>query len=291
MALSFVYYLHIFDPWNFPLCTCPKKYTVDPYTGCEHRCIYCYITSYIKDAWRVRPKKNFLRLFERDLKNAKWKLPISMSNSSDPYPKMEKELRITRGALNLMQRYDFPLLMLTKSDLGIRDIDIIENMRSVVAITITTLDENLAKRLEPMAPSPERRLRALEKLIGVGIKTIVRLDPIIPGINDDERNIRKMVREFADIGVRQIISSTYKAKPDNFRRVAGAFKNQAENLHSIYYENGEIVRGVRYAPRELRYKILKRVRDAAQKHGLDFSVCREGLPLNTAETCDGSHML
>ncbi len=283
--------MHIFDPWNFPLCTCPKKYTVDPYTGCEHRCIYCYITSYIRNPWKVRPKRDFLRLFERDLKNAKLKLPISMSNSSDPYPKVERELRITRGALNLMRRYDFSLLMLTKSDIVVRDIDVLENIRSVVAITITTLDENLANKLEPMAPSPERRLRALEKLSGAGIKTIVRLDPIIPGINDNEEEIREMVRVFADIGVRQIISSTYKAKPDNFRRVAGVFKDQAERLHRIYYENGEMVRGIRYAPRDLRLKILKRIRDASLKYGLDFSVCREGLPLNTASTCDGSHML
>ncbi len=283
--------MHIFDPWNFPLCTCPKKYTVDPYTGCEHRCIYCYITSYIRNPWKVRPKRDFLRLFERDLKNAKLKLPISMSNSSDPYPKVERELRITRGALNLMRRYDFSLLMLTKSDIVVRDIDVLENIRSVVAITITTLDENLANKLEPMAPSPERRLRALEKLSGTGIKTIVRLDPVIPGINDNEEEIRKMVRVFADMGVRQIISSTYKAKPDNFRRVAGVFKDQAERLHRIYYENGEMVRGIRYAPRDLRLKILKRIRDASLKYGLDFSVCREGLPLNTASTCDGSHML
>ncbi|AGB05247.1 DNA repair photolyase [Aciduliprofundum sp. MAR08-339] len=289
--MSFVYYMHIFDPWNFPLCTCPKKYTVDPYTGCEHRCIYCYITSYIRNPWKVRPKRDFLRLFERDLKNAKLKLPISMSNSSDPYPKVERELRITRGALNLTRRYDFSLLMLTKSDIVVRDIDVLENIRSVVAITITTLDENLANKLEPMAPSPERRLRALEKLRGAGIKTIVRLDPVIPGINDNEEEIREMVRVFADIGVRQIISSTYKVKPDNFRRVAGVFKDQAERLHRIYYENGEMVRGIRYAPRDLRLKILKRIRDASLKYGLDFSVCREGLPLNTASTCDGSHML
>ncbi len=283
--------MHIFDPWNFPLCTCPKKYTVDPYTGCEHRCIYCYITSYIRNPWRVRPKRDFLHLFERDLKNAKLKLAVSMSNSSDPYPKVERDLSITRGALNLMRRYDFSLLMLTKSDIVVRDIDVLENIRSVVAITITTLDENLANKLEPMAPSPERRLRALEKLSGAGIKTIVRLDPIIPGINDNEEEIREMVRVFADIGVRQIISSTYKAKPDNFRRVAGVFKDQAERLHRIYYENGEMVRGIRYAPRDLRFKILKRIRDASLKYGLDFSVCREGLPLNTAATCDGSHML
>ena len=285
-----VYYLHIFDPWNFPLCTCPKKYSVDPYTGCEHRCIYCYITSYIPEPWRTRPKKDFLKLFERDLKKAQ-KLPISMSNSSDPYPKMEKDRRITRDALELMKRYEFPALILTKSNLVERDADILSSMKSVVALTITTLDENLAKKLEPMAPSPGERLKALEKLISKGIHIIIRLDPIIPTINDDIQEIEDMIKEFANIGIEQIISSTYKAKSDNFSRVTGVFKDTSQKLREIYYQNGEIVRGIRYAPKELRFKILKNIRDVANKYNIPFSVCREGLPLNTAKTCDGSHLL
>ena len=285
-----VYYLHIFDPWNFPLCTCPEKYSVDPYTGCEHRCIYCYITSYIPDPWRVRPKRDFLRLFERDLKKAK-KLPISISNSSDPYPRMEREKRITRGALELMKKYDFPVLVLTKSNLVERDADILSSMSSVVAITITTLDDNLAKRLEPIDPSPEKRLKALVYLVSKSVHTIVRLDPIIPTINDNMREIEYLIKALANIGVEQIISSIYKAKPDNFSRITGVFKNSAYKLKEIYYQDGEIVRGIRYAPKELRFKILKNVRDSANKYGIPFSVCREGLPLNTANTCDGSHLL
>ncbi len=285
-----VYYLHIFDPWNFPLCTCPEKYSVDPYTGCEHRCIYCYITSYIPDPWRVRPKRDFLRLFERDLKKAK-KLPISISNSSDPYPRVEREKRITRGALELMKKYDFPVLVLTKSNLVERDADILSSMSSVVAITITTLDDNLAKRLEPIDPSPEKRLKALVYLVSKSVHTIVRLDPIIPTINDNMREIEYLIKALANIGVEQIISSIYKAKPDNFSRITGVFKNSAYKLKEIYYQDGEIVRGIRYAPKELRFKILKNVRDSANKYGIPFSVCREGLPLNTANTCDGSHLL
>lgn len=283
-------YLHIFDPWNFPLCTCPRKYSVDPYTGCEHRCIYCYITSYIKEPWHVRPKKDFLRYFERDLRNAKI-LPISMSNSSDPYPRIEKNLRITRGALFLMKRYGFPALILTKSDLVTRDTDILSSMPSVVSITITTINEDLAKKLEPMAPSPEKRLRAIEKLKSSEIRVAVRIDPIIPGINDNFKEIELLVKELADIGVDQIISSTYKAKPDNFKRVAGVFKDNAEYLRKIYYEENEMVRGIRYAPRELRYRILKNMRDLSTRYGIPFSVCREGLNLNTAKTCDASHLL
>ncbi len=285
-----MYYLHLFDPWNFPLCTCPTKYSVDPYTGCEHRCIYCYISSYIPEPWRVREKRDFLRKFERDLKKAK-RMPVSMSNSSDPYPKVEREKRITRGALELLRRYDFPVLILTKSDLVARDRDILSSMPSVVSITITTLDENLAKKLEPFAPPPDRRLKAIESLKEKGVKVAVRIDPLIPGINDSPSDLRDLVKELSSLEVNQIISSTYKAKGDNFKRVAGVFKDKAEYLREIYYEKNELVRGIRYAPRELRFKMLKSLRDIADEFSIPFSVCREGLELNSARTCDGSHML
>ena len=285
-----MYYLHLFDPWNFPLCTCPRKYSADPYTGCEHHCIYCYITSYIPEPWTVREKKDFLRKFEKDLKKAP-KLPVSMSNSSDPYPKIEKEKRITRGTLELLKRYEFPVLILTKSDLVDRDADLLSSMPSVVSVTITTLEENLARKLEPMAPPPEMRIKAIEKLKEKGIKVAVRIDPILPGINDSQAGLRNLVKLLASIGVDQIISSTYKAKGDNFKRVAGVFKDKAKYLREIYYEKNEMVRGIRYAPRELRYKLLKRVRSLADEYAIPFSVCREGLPLNTSKTCDGSHML
>jgi len=283
-------YLHIFDPWNFPLCTCPKKYSIDPYTGCEHRCLYCYISSYIKDPWRVRPKKDFLRLLERDLKNAP-KLPVSMSNSSDPYPKMEKSAKITRGTLNLLKKYDFPVLVLTKSDLVTRDLDILSSMKAVVSLTITTADENLARKLEPFAPPPERRIRALYELSSHGIPTIVRIDPIIPGINDSPHEIEDLVRELAGAGIRQIIASTYKAKPDNFKRLIHVFRDREEKLREIYYRNNEMIRGIRYAPRDLRMSLLGTVKRIADRYSIPFSVCREGLPLNTAPTCDGSHLL
>ncbi|NPA74736.1 MAG: radical SAM protein [Euryarchaeota archaeon] len=283
-------YLHVFDPWNFPLCTCPVKYSIDPYTGCEHRCIYCYISTYIREPWRVRPKRDFLRILDRELRNAK-RMPVSMSNSSDPYPSIERSLNLTRGTLRVLKKHDFSVLVLTKSVLVTRDRDILADMRSVVSITITTLDAHLAKKLEPFAPAPEQRLKALEKLKEREIKMAVRIDPLIPGINDSPAELNALVRELAGIGVDQIISSTYKAKPDNFRRVAGVFKAHAEELHRIYFEENEMVRGVRYAPRELRMKMLKSLRDIAVSYDIPFSVCREGLPLNTAPACDASHLL
>ncbi len=238
----------------------------------------------------MRPKKDFLRVLETELKHAKI-MPVSMSNSSDPYPKMEKELKITRGTLRLLSKYKFPALVLTKSNLVARDRDILENMQAVVSITITTLDEELAKKLEPFAPAPELRLSAIEKLKEKDIKVAVRVDPIIPSINDSPIMLKTLIKELASLGVDQIISSTYKAKPDNFKRVAGVFKDRAEYLRELYYERNEMVRGIRYAPKEIRYKMLKIVRSLADEYAIPFSVCREGFALSSAKTCDGSHLL
>ncbi len=284
-----VRYLHLFDPWSFPLCTCPKKYSVDPYTGCAHRCVYCYITSYIPQPYNVRPKKDFLRMFERDIKKAKEKLPVSMSNSSDPYPPIETELMLTRGALRILRTHDFPVLMLTKSDMVARDKDILSQMRAYVSITVTSLE--LDYLLEPGAPSAEKRLSAMEKLVEKGISVGARIDPLIPTVNDSERSLKKLVMELASIGVSQITASTYKSRPDNFCRVIAAFPGSAEKLKEIYLKQGEIVRGTRYAPSSMRWKMLIKVRKLADRYEIPFAVCREGLDLNTALTCDGSHLV
>ncbi len=238
----------------------------------------------------MRPKKDFLKYLKRDLKHAP-KMPVSMSNSSDPYPKMEKKLLLTHGTLELLKRYRFPVLLLTKSDLVIQDAFLLSTMQSVVSITITTMDENVAKKLEPFAPSPKKRLKAIEELKEWKIKVAVRVDPIIPGINSDTEKLRELIETLSSLDVDQIISSVYKAKPDNFKRVCGVFKKECEYLRYLYYEKGTVIRGNRYAPMKVRMEILKTLRNLATRQNIPFSVCREGLPLNTAKTCDASHLI
>ena len=97
-----MYYIKEFDPWSSSLCTCPSKYSLNPYTGCNHSCIYCYITSYIPNAFHVRIKKDLLKKLNKDIKNIDKNRIISLSNSSDPYPTVEKELMVTRKILGIL---------------------------------------------------------------------------------------------------------------------------------------------------------------------------------------------
>jgi DNA repair photolyase len=276
-----------FDPWRSGLCTCPSKLTFNPYTGCDHQCTYCYGTSYIPNFKECHPKKDALTMLKREAAKLKGET-ISISNSSDPYPRVEATEGLTRRCLEILVGNNCKVQIITKSNLVTRDDDLLTKVPSTVALTITTDDDSLAKILEPFAPSPSQRIRAVQDLIKAGIQVSVRIDPIIPFVNDQQQ---KLIKTLASIGVKHITCSTYKAKADNWMRFSQALPQIAEKLKPLYFVRGEKIGGSAFLPRELRYKILKDVRDLVEANGMKFGVCREGLPkLNTA-VCDGSWLM
>ncbi|MEM2874587.1 MAG: radical SAM protein [Candidatus Hadarchaeales archaeon] len=277
-----------FDPWKDPLCTCPRKYGLNPYTGCLHSCVYCYISSYIPRAFECRPKKDLLYRVERDLRKADPDLVISMSNSSDPYPPVEAELRLTRGCLELMARERRKVQIITKSDLVVRDLDLLKKIPCVVSFTITTLDETLASKLEPGAPSPSARLRAMRR-VSHEIPVALRLDPLIPLLNDHE--VESIVGAAAKHGASHVTGSTFKPRLDGWRRFSSIFRDEASKLNELYFTRGKRKRGW-YLPMEMREKLMLLVREACQRNNLTFATCREGLShLNTGMSCDGTHLI
>jgi DNA repair photolyase len=282
--------LNFFDPWKSKLCTCPKKYSFTPYTGCSHSCLYCYASSYIRDFFKCRPKKDLIRKLSSDLRKIDKRFPVSISNSSDPYVPEEEKFKLTRDSLKLFALKNCKILIITKSDLVCRDIDILKRAKACVSLTITTLKEDIAGKLEPKAPLPEKRLKALEKLKESGIPTVLRLDPIIPFLNDEE--IEEIVKACASVGVKHVVSSTYKVRADNWRRVSSAFPEISEKLKNLYFKEGEKISNSLYLPRNLRFQIMKKVRKCCDKYKLTFSCCREGfLELNNSKSCDGTHLI
>jgi DNA repair photolyase len=279
-----------FDPWGDPLCTCPKKLGFNPYTGCDHRCIYCYVSSYVPRAFECREKKNLVARVERDLKRIDKSLVISMSNSSDPYPPMEAKLRLTRACLELFSGEDCRVQIITKSDLVARDADLLSKMRCVASFTVTTLDRDLSRVLEPGAPSPEKRLKAMKELSNAGVPTSLRLDPIVPSLNEAE--IEEIVETSAAYGASHVTSSTFKLRPDSWRRVERVFPEISAELKPLYFEQGERHHNSRYLPRKIRLQLMKAVREACDRTQITFASCREGLQeLSTGASCDGSHLI
>jgi len=272
-----------FDPWKSGLCTCPSKLTFNPYTGCDHGCLYCYASSYIPRFFDCRPKKNLISRLRREAGRLKGEL-VSISNSSDPYPRLEQRSGLTRRCLEILAESSCRLQIVTKSDLVVRDIDILREVPCVVSFTVLTDDDGLSRKLEPGAPVSSRRLKAIETLVEEGIPTTVRIDPVIPFLNDE---LGGLVEAVADLGVLHITSSSYKVKPDNWRRFSQRFPEVAEKLRPLYFEKGERIGRSTYLPRDLRFSLMKRAKELAEENNLKFGCCREGFRLNSA-VCDGS---
>ena len=195
------------DPW-FGL-----KYNMNLYRGCQHQCIYCDSRSdcyRIEDFSRIEVKINALDLLEDALPRKRMLGTIGFGSMNDPYMPVEKQYRLTGQALEIINTHHFPVHVLTKSDLVLRDLDILKDIARIygaVSFTITTADDQLASKLEPGAPAPSARFKAMIELADAGILTGVTMMPILPFIEDDPENIRQIVRQAADSGARYIIPS------------------------------------------------------------------------------------
>lgn len=280
-------YIQPFDPWKSKLCTCPPKFTLNPYTGCGHKCLYCYATSFIKDFYKPRPKKDFLKLVEKDLKKIPENSLISLSNSSDPYQPLESIYQNTKKFLEFLIDKNYKILIITKSDLILRDLELLKKLNCAVSITITS--KSLFSKLEPGAPSYERRVKVIKTLYKANIPVSVRLDPIIPGLN--EKEILEILDEIAGF-VKHITVSTYKAKADSLKRLISAFPEKRELWENLYIKNGKRWGNTIYLKDKLRYKLIYPLYEKAQKYKLSFATCREGLKeFKNPQKCDGSFLI
>ncbi|MCW4054750.1 MAG: radical SAM protein [Candidatus Bathyarchaeota archaeon] len=276
-----------FDPWRSSMCTCPPKLTFNPYTGCDHGCIYCYASSYIPQFAKCRPKSDLLQRLQREVSKLKGET-VSVANSSDPYPRLEAKTGLTRRCLEIFAESNCRIQIITKSNLVIRDDDLLSKVPSMVALTITTDDDEVARLLEPQAPTPDERLSAAKELTGKGIPVSVRIDPIIPFVNDKPE---KLVATLASLGIKHVTSSTYKIKPDNWRRFSAAMPLVAEKLKPLYFKQGERIGGNTLLPKDLRLKLMKNIRDLTIANGMQFGGCREGLAKLNTVACDGSWLM
>lgn len=178
----------------------PFTYSINPYRGCEHGCVYCYarptheflgFSSGIDFESKIMVKEDSALLLEKEFKKKSWKPQVIMlSGNTDPYQPIERKLQITREVLKIFLKYKNPVSVITKNSLILRDIDILSelNRYNLVAVTIsmTTLDEKLSRVLEPRTASPSKRLEAIDQLSKSNIQTCVNIAPIIPGLNDKE---------------------------------------------------------------------------------------------------------
>ncbi len=178
----------------------PFTWSLNPYQGCEHGCSYCYARP-THEYWGysagldfervVLVKRNAPELFERQLRHRSWKgEPVNISGATDPYQPRERVERITRRILEIALEYGQPVMLITKNALIERDIDLLAPMASKglvkVAISLTTLNEDLRRILEPRTSTGAKRLRTIRTLTDSGVPTMTMVAPIIPALNEPE---------------------------------------------------------------------------------------------------------
>ena len=183
------------------------------YRGCTHGCIYCDSRSkcyqMTHDFEDIKVKENALDLLEAALRRKRKRCMIGTGAMSDPYMPLEKRLEYTRRALLLIEQYGFGIALQTKSDLILRDLEILKRIngktKAVVQITLTTADEELCRIIEPNVCTTKRRFEVLKTLHDEGIPTVVWLCPILPYLNDTEDNIKRLLEMCVEAKVRGIL--------------------------------------------------------------------------------------
>lgn len=183
------------------------------YRGCSHGCIYCDSRSkcyQMNHAFEdIEVKENAVALLEDALKRKRQKCMIGMGSMTDPYIPLEKELEHVRESLKLIERYGFGVTLITKSDRILRDLDLLkkinEKTKCVVQMTLTNIDDELSKKLEPGVCTTTRRFEVLNKLRDAGIPTVVWMTPILPFINDTKENVSGLLDMCIEAKVKGII--------------------------------------------------------------------------------------
>jgi len=178
----------------------PFDRSINPYRGCEHGCIYCFarpthaylgLSPGLDFESRLLAKPDAPKLLADELRKPGYQVePLALGTNTDPYQPIEREFKITRGILEVLRDYNHPVMITTKSTLILRDLDILAPMAAKglarAALSITTLDPDTARVMEPRAPRPERRLETVRALSAAGIPASVLTAPIIPALNDWE---------------------------------------------------------------------------------------------------------
>lgn len=283
------------------------RWTVNPYRGCEHGCIYCYarpgheyfgLSLGVDFETKIYAKKRAAELLRRELDHPRWRgETIVMSGVTDCYQPVERELKLTRACLQLMAERRQPVSITTKNALVTRDIDLFRELARHdavrVALSITTLDNALAAKMEPRASSPRDRLDAVRKLSESGIPVAVMTAPIIPGINDHE--IPALLEAAKQAGARHagyvMLRLPYQIKDLFLEWVQRQFADRAAKVEGLIREvRGGELSDPRFGTRmvgEGAYaeQIKSTFQLFAKMHGLD----RKIRPLSSASFISGGN--
>lgn len=224
-------------------------YNLNLYRGCSHGCIYCDSRSDcygIEEFDRIKVKRNAIDLLKSELSRKRKKGIIGLGAMSDPYNQVERELQLTRQALEIFNIYGFGAAIFTKSNLVARDIDLLSAINKdkpvLCCITATTADDKLCARIEPYAPSTQDRMRAVRELSDAGLYVGIAMMPVLPYINDDINNMSAIINMAADSGAKFIYSMYGVTMRSNqrvhyYQAIDKIAPNLSEKYRTLYGDN------------------------------------------------------
>ena len=263
-------------------CTVPRMpftWTINPYRGCEFACKYCY-ARYTHEFMEMRNGLDFEQkiyvkqhasdLLRQELRQVKRGEEIAIGTATDPYQPAERRFEVTRGILEEFARHEgLELGMVTKSDLVLRDLDLLRTIAErnslFVSVTITTLNVSLARLLEPRAPRPDLRLGAVRELNHAGVPAGVNCAPVLPGITDAPADLEALVRATAEAGGKHIFANPLFLKPCSAAVFLPFLEKEFPELVSSYRER---YKDRAYLPKAYQQRISQLIARLRQKYGI-----------------------
>ena len=254
------------------------KWSLNPYRGCVHGCHYCFARQYNAYAdldpnndfsGLVFVKTNVVDVLREELSLYSWVGDtVAMGTATDPYQPIEGKYRLTRGCLEALAQRHTPVRIVTKGTLALRDVDVLADMASragaSVCFSITTLDHDLWKELEPGTPPPAQRLHVMEQLVKAGVSAGVLLAPVVPGMTDDQQSMAAVVEVAASHGASFLGAQILHLKPGAKEHFMGYLEQEHPRLYHAY----QMLYPAEFAPKWFQQEIRERVDDLKNVYGL-----------------------
>lgn len=257
----------------------PFAWSLNPYTGCVHRCTFCYVRAFELRADRpaddrygrsIRVKVNVADVLARELARPTWSGElITIGAATDPYQPAEGRYRLTRACIEVLGRARSPFAIITRGPLVVRDVDVLQEAarRADVSVmfSVPTLDPAVWRTTEPGTAPPRQRLRALSTLVGAGIKASVGIAPILPGLSDRPEQLAEVVKAVRAAGATSVWANLLYLKPGTkehfLEALARDWPEELERYEQLYARRA-------YLPRGEVDPVRDQVRSLAREHGV-----------------------
>ena len=282
-----------------------EDYTLNPYMGCSFNCSYCYVngSKYADNTNSYVVKSNAYELLKSKLKNKVKKREraiINLGSASEAYMEIEKDLFLTRDILKLLARFRFPIHIITKSDLILRDRDILKKIQEsailpkdikvtdsdeesklkvIISFSFSTTDDKIAKIFEPKVPLPSKRLKAMKKLKKDGFCIGAALMPLLPFISDSEESLREIYSDFKNVGAEYAIPGSLSLFDEygngNINSKKSYFDKVKEHFPEYYEDTTRIFEGKNYLSNNFHEDFTKKIRKISKEYNIKTAIKEE----------------